>query len=176
MQSLSAAVAGRGLGGRSGATALRATPLTPETRRACAQNLLAERLTQGPQFVPPASLPAAADGTGSAAVPLVLRMASESDSGRTASAAPRPGPAAPLQPPAALPQAQADVEMHLAVVAQVAALADGGVYGLWSSCIAEPQCCGARAVFRKAQDLLELGVLPDHLAPLLKRRTATLKH
>lgn len=155
---------------------LRATPLTPETRTACAQNLLADRLTYGPQYVPP--MPAAsADTTAAAtAVPLTSRMSdSDSDPVQVPAGGRAAAPVAVRQPPPPLPQQPEAIETYLKVVAQLAALADGGVYGSWCCAVAEPRSYRGRAVFRKALDLMDVGVRPAHLAPLLREHTAKLQ-
>eukprot|EP00892_Ulva_mutabilis_P002489 jgi/Ulvmu1/12240/UM086_0031.1 len=174
MPSMSAAAAGRAAGGRGMAGGMRATPLTPETRAACAQNLLAERLMHGPQHVAPPVRPTGGTAA-SSAVPLMTRVASESDSGRSPSGAADAAPVAVRRAgSASMTPRREEVELYLKVVAQLAALADGGVFGTWSCAMAEPRCCGARAVFRKALDLVELGVRPEFLAPLLRRHAAAL--
>lgn len=157
---------------------LRAMPLTAEIRPACAQNLLAERLMLGPQYVPatPAVVgegaPRSSEGHG--AVSLTERIGTESDSDQVAPAAAPAALVAARRAPRPLPQRPETLERYIKMVAQVAALADGGMYGMWCCAVEEPSCYGARAVFRKALDLLELGVAPENLAPLLRRHTEKL--
>ena len=59
-------------------------------------------------------------------------------------------------------------EAYLALVVQVAVVADGGVSATWCRSLRVASSVLARAVFRKALELYECGTRPHHLQPLLR--------
>lgn len=63
-------------------------------------------------------------------------------------------------------------EVYMALVVQVAVVADGGVSSLWCRSLKVAQGVLARAVFRKALELYECGTRPHHLQPLLRMQHA----
>eukprot|EP00892_Ulva_mutabilis_P004558 jgi/Ulvmu1/2474/UM136_0026.1 len=62
-------------------------------------------------------------------------------------------------------------EAYLALVVQVAVVADGGVSAAWCRSLRVASSVLARAVFRKALELYECGTRPHHLQPLLRLQT-----
>lgn len=73
--------------------------------------------------------------------------------------------------PSQLPP-QHRTEVYLALVVQVAVVADGGVSSMWCRSLKVAQGVLARAVFRKALELYECGTRPRHLQPLLRMQLA----
>lgn len=72
-----------------------------------------------------------------------------------------------VSPPPPLPPRHR-TEVYLALVVQVAVVADGGVSAMWCRSLRVASSVLARAVFRKALELYECGTRPHHLQPLLR--------
>lgn len=75
-------------------------------------------------------------------------------------------PSAARPPPPLPPRHRAEV--YLALVGQVAVVADGGEVAMWCRSLRYAKSVLARALFRKALELYECGTRPHHLQPLLR--------